>query len=135
MNIIISNQSSIPLYEQISSQIRSAVLKGELSAGEALPSIRQLARELRVSIITTKRAYEELESQGYVQAVPGKGSFVSSASSQRLREAALAQLEDQLGEAVAAGAALGVTLEEMQETVAALYEDWQAKQTSKEESL
>ena len=77
MNIVISNSGEIPIYERIASQIKSAVIAGEVKPGEPLPSLRFLAKELRVSVISTKRAYEELEREGYITSVPGKGSFAA----------------------------------------------------------
>lgn len=121
MNILIENASPEPLYEQIARQIREAVLSGELTQGDPLPSIRYLARELKVSIITTKRAYEELEADGFVQTTPGKGSFVSTAVTQRLREAAMSRMEQKLSEAVDTARAIGLTLEELQDITAALW--------------
>lgn len=92
-----------------------------MTQGDPLPSIRYLARELKVSIITTKRAYEELEVDGFVQTTPGKGSFVSTAVTQRLREAAMSRMEQKLSEAVDAARAIGLTLEELQDITAALW--------------
>ena len=89
MNINISNTSTIPLYEQIVTQIKSQILNGSLQQGEGLPSIRNLAKELKVSIITTKRAYEELEKDGFIETVIGKGTFVSSQNTERLKEITL----------------------------------------------
>ena len=86
MNIIISNSGEIPIYGQIARQIKYAVIAGELQPGEALPSLRFLAKELRVSVISTKRAYEELEREGYITSVPGKGSFVAKLNRELLRE-------------------------------------------------
>ena len=86
MNIIISNASARPLYEQIEEQIKNEILAGNLTQGEPLPSIRYLARELKVSIITTKRAYDDLEADGFLTTTPGKGTFVSLANLDRLRD-------------------------------------------------
>ena len=86
MEIIISNSSSSPIYEQISSQIRDSILTGALMPGDPLPSIRALAASLRISAITTKRAYSDLEAQGYIETVPGKGCFVSAGNLELLRE-------------------------------------------------
>lgn len=121
LNIIIENASPEPLYEQIARQIREAVLSGELIQGSPLPSIRHLARELKVSIITTKRAYEELEADGFLQTTPGKGSFVSTAVTQRLKEAAVSRMEQKLTEAVDTARAIGMSLEEFEEIAAALW--------------
>ena len=86
MNIIISNSSGKPIYEQISTQIKEHILRGELDRGEALPSMRLLAKELRISVITTKRAYEELERDGFIETVTGKGSFVANKNTELVRE-------------------------------------------------
>jgi len=89
MNIIIANSSQNPIYEQIVIQIKTAIMKDELSQGDALPSIRGLAKELRISVITTKRAYEELERDGFIETVPGKGSYVSGQNKDLIREKAI----------------------------------------------
>lgn len=86
MNIILSNTDSAPIYEQITRQLRAKIVSGELTAGQALPSMRLLARELRISVITTKRAYEELEREGLIVTQTGRGSFVAQVSGARLRE-------------------------------------------------
>ena len=115
MNIIISNASARPLYEQIEEQIKNEILAGNLKQGEPLPSIRYLARELKVSIITTKRAYDDLEADGFLTTTPGKGTFVSLANLDRLREVAMSQIEAKLSEAVDAAKSIGLRLEELQE--------------------
>ena len=99
MNIIIHNASELSIYEQIRQQIRAAILSGELAAGEQLPSIRQLAKALRISVITTKRAYDELEQEGFIEQVQGKGSFVKAQNPQLIREEHLRQIEELLAEA------------------------------------
>ena len=91
MHLYISNSGEQPIYEQITSQIKNHILSGELTPGEALPSLRLLAKELRVSIISTKRAYEELEREGFIQSVPGKGSFVAPQNIELIREEKLRQ--------------------------------------------
>ena len=123
MNIIISNTTPQPLYEQVEEQIKRAILSGELAPGEALPSIRYLARELRVSIITAKRAYDDLERDGFVQTTQGKGTFVSLANLDRLREVAMSQIEEKLAEAVGAAKAIGLGLEEFQQIIEELYRE------------
>ncbi len=123
MNIIISNTSPQPLYEQVEEQIKRAILSGELAPGEALPSIRYLARELRVSIITAKRAYDDLERDGFVQTTQGKGTFVSLANLDRLREVAMSQIEEKLAEAGGAAKATGAGLEEVQQIIEELYRE------------
>lgn len=123
MNIIISNSSAIPLYEQIKEQIKGEILNQSLKPGEGLPSIRTLAKELRVSIITSKRAYEELEKEGFILVVPGKGAFVSEGDSERLREAALSTLEGKLEILIKEGKALGLKEEEFIEIIESMYEE------------
>lgn len=117
MDIIISNSGGKPIYEQIISQVKGLILSGKLREGEALPSMRLLARELRISVITTKRAYEELEREGFVQSVPGKGSFVAARDAEILREETLRKIEGALSEAVELARAGGVSGEELKETI------------------
>ena len=93
MDIVISNAVSQPIYEQIFSQIKNAIISGQVPEGEALPSIRTLAKDLRISVITTKRAYDELERAGYIHTVAGKGSFVAETNSQVIREEHLQRIE------------------------------------------
>lgn len=100
MHIVIVNQSGIPIYEQIKSQIKELILTGELTEGEALPSIRQLAKDLRISVITTTRAYGELEQEGFIATMQGKGSFVMAQNSEMMREQYLRRVEEHLSEAV-----------------------------------
>ena len=120
MNILISNSSSVPLYEQISNQIKNQILNGELKPSEALPSIRMLAKDLKVSIITTKRAYEELEKEGFIK-VAGKGTFVSEGNSDRLKEAAICEIEIKLDDAISQAKAIGLTLDECLEIFKSLF--------------
>ena len=94
MDIIISNSSGAPIYEQICAQIKGKIISGELKEGDALPSIRLLAKELRISVITTKRAYEELERDGFLVTYPGKGSFVAGKNLDLIREEHLRQIEE-----------------------------------------
>ena len=100
MDIILSNASGKPIYEQITDQIKEQIMAGALSAGDALPSMRLLAKELRISVITTKRAYEELERDGFLENVPGKGCFVAPQNRELLREAQLRKVEEKLSQAV-----------------------------------
>lgn len=123
MRIVISNTSKEPLYEQIAGQIKDQIIRGELLPGEALPSIRNLARELQISVITTKRAYEELEKDGFIETVGGKGSFVSGANRDLIREKRLQLLEAKLTEAIRDGRALGLGLAELKEMLELLYEE------------
>ena len=99
MNIIISNSSGVPIYEQIVSQIKEQIMNGELKAGDALPSMRALAQSIRISVITTKRAYEELERDGFIESFTGKGSFVKGQNTELLREEYLRQAEELLQQA------------------------------------
>lgn len=109
MDIIVSNSSSKPIYEQITDQIKAAILSGELSDGEQLPSIRGLANSLRVSAITTKRAYSDLEAAGYIETVQGKGSFVAGGNAELVREEHLRKVEGLMAEAVAYGRGMGLS--------------------------
>ncbi len=98
MKIIISNANNQPIYEQIYVQIKSAIISGDLQPGALLPSIRNLAKDLRISVITTKRAYDELEKDGYLYSVAGKGSFVAEKNTELLREAHLKEIEEHMRE-------------------------------------
>ena len=121
MDIIISNSAGTPIYEQITQQMKGLILRGELREGEALPSMRLLAKELRISVITTKRAYEELERDGFLENVPGKGCFVAPQNRELLREAQLRRAEEFLAQAVEEARKGGITLEELDEMLAILY--------------
>lgn len=123
MEIIISNSSGAPIYEQIVKQIKALILRGELSAGEALPSMRLLAKELRISVITTKRAYEELEREGFVSTVPGKGSFIAPQNPELAREDTLRRAEEHLALAAEIARLGGISLPELQQTLTILYGD------------
>ncbi len=123
MNIIIANSSAEPIYEQITRQIKNQIFTGALSAGEALPSIRNLARELQISVITTKRAYEELEREGFIETVGGKGSFVAGQNTEYLHEKRLGMLEAKLGKVVDEAKQLRITRQEIAEMLAVLYEE------------
>ncbi|HHV71833.1 MAG TPA: GntR family transcriptional regulator [Clostridia bacterium] len=122
MNIIISNSIQEPIYEQIVRQIKEAIMKGELGEGEALPSIRSLAKELQISVITTKRAYDELEKDGFITTIPGKGSYVAAQNKELLRETRLKIVEEKLAEAIVAAKAINLTFEELQEMLKIFYE-------------
>ena len=100
MNIIISNSSNKPIYEQITEQIKNKVVSNELKTGELLPSIRTLAKDLRISVITTKNAYDELEKEGFVETVPGKGTYVANKNVELIKEEQLAKIQDLLATAV-----------------------------------
>ncbi|QSQ08721.1 HTH-type transcriptional repressor YtrA [Koleobacter methoxysyntrophicus] len=123
MNIIISNSSQQPLYQQIVTQIKNQIIRGELEEGEALPSMRNLAKELQISVITTKRAYEELEREGYIVTVAGKGSFVADQNRELLRERRLKIIEEKLAEVIAESRVLNIGLDELKEMIQLLYEE------------
>lgn len=118
MDIIISNSSGKPIYEQIEDQIKAAILSGELSEGEQLPSIRGLANSLRVSAITTKRAYTDLEAAGFIETVQGKGSFVAGGNAEAIREERLREVEGLMVRAIERGRDMGLTSEELTEMFA-----------------
>lgn len=121
MEIIISNASGKPIYEQITSQIKNLIISGELRAGEALPSIRLLAKELRISVITTKRAYEELERDGFIETVAGKGSFVAAKDTQLVQEYKLRDIEEHLQKAVELAQESAISIEQLCEIITLLY--------------
>ena len=115
MEILVSNSSDKPIYEQIATQVRAAIMRGDLAAGDRLPSIRALATQLRISAITTKRAYQDLETQGFIHTVPGKGCFVSGDNLELLREERLRRVEEALARAVDEARAAGITADELRE--------------------
>lgn len=121
MDIILSNSSGKPIYEQIADQIRSQIMSGALAAGDALPSMRLLAKELRISVITTKRAYEELERAGFLENVPGKGCFVAPQNRELIREAQLRTIEEMLSQVVVEARKGAFSLEELHELLDILY--------------
>ena len=121
MDIILSNSSGKPIYEQITDQVKEQIMTGALAAGDALPSMRLLAKELRISVITTKRAYEELERDGFITTVPGKGCFVAPRNLELVREETLRRMEEHLSRAVDTAKAGGISLAEMTETLNLLY--------------
>lgn len=121
MNILISNSSGEPIYEQIVRQIKALIMSGELTEGDALPSMRLLAQQLRISVITTKRAYEELERDGFIESYTGKGSFVRRQNPELFREETLRQLEAGLSEVCAKAKTADVGLDELVEILTMLY--------------
>lgn len=121
MDIILSNTSGKPIYTQIADQVKEQIMTGALVPGEALPSMRLLARELRISVITTKRAYEDLERDGFLENVPGKGCFVAPQNRELLREAQLRRVEERLTQAVEEARKGGLSLAELQEMLNILY--------------
>jgi len=123
MRILISNSSPDPIYQQIVRQIKGQIIAGELPEGAPLPSIRKLAHELQVSVITTKRAYEELDKEGLIDLVGGKGTFVASQNQEFLREKRMTLIEGKLAEALSEARLLGVTCEELMEMVQLLWEE------------
>jgi GntR family transcriptional regulator len=121
MKIIIQPQGTMAIYEQIVNQLKDAIVSGELVSGEALPSIRKLAGELQVSVITTKRAYEELEKEGLIRSTPGKGFNVCEYNTDYLREKQLMLLEERMNELILAAKSAGLSLEEVKEMLETLY--------------
>ncbi len=122
MKIIISNDSGLPIYEQIKNQIKAQIVAGDLRADEALPGMRTLASDLKVSVITTKRAYNDLEQEGYIYSMPGKGSFVKKLNEEVVRENALAEIEKYFTDAMTVAKAAGIEIEELQEILKTLDE-------------
>ncbi|MFY0426940.1 GntR family transcriptional regulator [Vescimonas sanitatis] len=115
MQLYIDNRSGAPIYDQIYSQIKDAILSGQVTEGEALPSIRALAKDLRISVITTKRAYDELESEGFIYTLPGKGCFVAERSTELLREENLKKIEGHMQEVRRLASACRLTENELDE--------------------
>lgn len=123
MRIIIRNSAGVPIYEQIREQIKAEILSGALQEGEALPSIRQLARDLKISVITTSRAYADLEQEGFLVGMQGKGFFVMPQNLQLVREQALCEMEAQLLKAIASARRAGLSQEEVSATVSLLLKE------------
>ena len=123
MDIIISNASGKPIYDQIASQLRGLIASGALAEGTQLPSIRALANDLRVSVITTKRAYADLEAQGLIETVQGKGTFVAGGNLELLREEQLRHIEELLSQAIEEGAAAGIGTSDLHDMLDALAEE------------
>ncbi len=123
MKIIISNASPDPIYIQIAEQIKNQIISGELKEGDPLPSIRKLAQELQISVITTKRAYEELEKEGFIDTVGGKGTFVAMQNKELLREKKMKIVEDRLSEAVSEAKLLDIHLDELKQMLILLYSE------------
>lgn len=123
MNIIISNSSNAPIYEQIKEQIKSKILSNELKPGDLLPSIRNLAKDLRISVITTKNAYEELEREGYVETIPGKGTYIASKNVEIIKEEQMQKIEGLIDTAVSIAKISKITKEEIKDILDILYEE------------
>lgn len=123
MQIIISNSSKEPIYEQIYSQIKKLILSGELQEGQSLPSMRQLAKDLEISVITTKRAYEELEKNGFIYSIVGKGSFISEQNKEMMRERKVKVIEENLLIAIQNAKEMNIGLTELKEMLTLLYSE------------
>ncbi len=121
MEIIISNSNKKPIYEQITDQLKQKIMLGLLKEGDALPSMRALARDLHISVITTKRAYEDLERDGFIETVVGKGSFVASHNKELLKEEQQRQIEKHLSSAIQLGRHCGIFYDELSEILKVLY--------------
>ena len=122
MDIILSNASDEPIYQQIINQIKAQIISGKLAARDALPSMRLLANQLRISVITTKRAYEELERDGYIETIASKGCYVKKQNSDFLREEVIQQTEEFLAKACQKAKLCGLSLAEMREMLDLVYE-------------
>ena len=123
MDIIISNSGGVPIYEQITRQMKGLILRGDLREGEALPSMRLLAKDLRISVITTKRAYEELERDGYLYTVAGKGCYVAPKDTELVREQHLREIESHMRQIHGLAAPLGLTEAELLDMYHAVTEE------------
>lgn len=123
MNINISNSTGKPIYEQIVAQIKNLIMTDSLKEGDALPSMRLLAKELRISVITTKRAYEELEKEGYIETITGKGSYVAPRNKELMKEESFRLIEEYLGEACTTAQMSGISLDELIAILSLLYKE------------
>ena len=123
MDIILTNAGGQPIYDQIVSQVKAQILSGKLKEGDALPSLRALAKDLRISVITTKRAYEELEREGFIVSLTGKGSFVAGANTELIHEEHQRRLEDHLREAVSLSHLCGLDLDGLTSILSILYKE------------
>ena len=123
MDIIISNSIDKPIYMQIKDQLKTMIINETLKEGDALPSMRLLAKELRISVITTKRAYEELEREGFIETVGGKGCFVAGKNLDFIKEEQQRLIEEHLQEAVSSAKNVGVSLPELLDIITLLYKE------------
>ena len=123
MNIFVDNKSGLPIYDQIYSQIKSQIISGALREDQLLPSIRNLAKDLGISVITTRRAYDELEREGFIYTVAGKGCFVAAKNTELLREETLRQIEEHLQEIRNLAAACGLSREDILEMFSVIEEE------------
>ena len=125
MHIFIDNKSGAPIYDQIYTQIKTQILTGELSPDEMLPSIRGLAKDLRISFITTKNAYDRLEGEGFIYTIPGKGCYVAEKNTELFREENLKKIEEHLDQAVRLAAMCRLSREELEEMMRFSLEEYQ----------
>lgn len=125
MDIILSNTSDEPIYQQIVTQIKAQIMSGSLTARDPLPSMRNLATQLRISVITTKRAYEELERDGFIENFTGRGCFVKAQNTDFLKEESMRQVEELLAKACEKAQVLNLSLQELQEMLELMYRDGQ----------
>lgn len=123
MRILIANSSPDPIYEQIVRQVKTQIIAGELAEGELLPSIRKLAQDLQISVITSKRAYDELEAEGFIDTVAGKGTFVAAQNAEFLREKRMKVVEEKLAAAVAEAQLMGMGYDQLAEMLRLLFEE------------
>lgn len=123
MEIVVSNKASRPLYEQISSQVKAQIMSGELRAGEALPSIRALARSLQISVLTVQKAYDQLQTDGFIETTAGKGCYVSARNQDFYLEEQQKRIEEKFGEAIEIARASGISLDKLRELLTLLYEE------------
>lgn len=123
MRVIISNSSNEPIYSQVMNQIRAEIIQGNLQEGELLPSIRGLAKDLQISVITTKRAYDELDKEGFIETIPGKGSYVAVQNKELMKEKKLKIIEEKLLDVVEESRFLGFSYEEIKDMLKILYEE------------
>lgn len=113
MTIFIDNKNGMPIYDQIYTQIKNHIISGDLAENEPLPSIRALAKDLRISVVTTKRAYDELEREGFIYTQPAKGSFVAPKNTELLREQNLKKIEELIDEIMQLAASCGITKQDI----------------------
>lgn len=123
LNIIISNNKDKPIYEQITYQIKMDILNGKLKQGDSLPSIRALAKDLKISVITTKRAYEDLQKEGFIETVAGKGTFISSTNKEVLKEQNFKIIEKKLAECISIAKASNISIDEFKQIIDIIYEE------------
>ncbi len=123
MKLILSNISGVPIYEQIKQQVKSAIMSGDLQTGETLPSLRTLAKELKISVLTVTRAYTELEQEGFVKNIQGRGCFVLGQGSELLREQLICKIENNLSEAISAARVASLSEEELHHLLSILMEE------------